>query len=115
MDEFDDVPIGVCPKCKKRIHVVGKWCPCEDEKDAEIKHLKTIIENLDMSVASFVEANVEIDKKECKRIVTMLRELAHERLQKSYKVLEEEHRLKERYEIEYFALLNAANRIDKEE
>ena len=43
---------------------------------AEIDHLKTIIENLEMSVASFTDSNVDLVARERERIVGMIREWA---------------------------------------
>ena len=43
------------------------------QKDAEIRGLKTIIENLEMANASFVDANVDIVEQERERVVEMLK------------------------------------------
>ncbi len=84
MDDLEGIPIEVCPKCKKRLHINGKWCPCEDKNTdvtdeeslshwvesikaqerkqnaAEIDHLKATIENLEMSAKSFADSSVDL-------------------------------------------------------
>ncbi len=52
------------------------WQEATKQKDAEIKHLKTIIESLEMSVKSFTDNRVDLVDKERARVVTMLREWA---------------------------------------
>ena len=45
------------------------WKEATKQKDVEIAHLKTIIENLEMSVRSFTDGNVDIAMRERERIV----------------------------------------------
>ena len=45
------------------------------QKDAEIDHLKTTIENLDMSLASFMDSSLDLVAKERGRIIAVLCEV----------------------------------------
>ncbi len=48
------------------------WQESAKQKDAEIDHLKTIIENLEMSVKSFTDSNVDLVARERKRIMEII-------------------------------------------
>ncbi len=59
-----------------RMHGVEEGIKQERKQNvAEIKHLKTTIENLEMSVKSFTDSNVDLVDNERRRILAKLREV----------------------------------------
>ena len=60
---------------KYRIQEQKKAGEVTKQKDAEIDHLKTTIENLDMSLASFMDSSLDLVAKERGRIIAVLCEV----------------------------------------
>lgn len=95
MKEFDDLPIEVCPKCNKRMHVVGKWCPCEDKEYLPTSQRDEPVDGFEKWFKSQEEQELtphewvqvawqESAKQERKRIIGMIKEIPCDGDKQSY-------------------------------